>query len=426
VLKKRLEFIGTRNYTIAQASEVGEEEKAESLNTAFISDLSEARMNALGTINRALFTSKPSNLNFLSTICNVCKVLIRNPFSLVQLFLMLLAVAGILVFGFFRFKEMYDSTTEEHKPLKMKSRDEYLDNEELIYQIPTHHVQFWFGGVDELRLNESYSLWLDDYCNSSVGTCLEGYFREFVSYHIVGFCTKNMDNLNDIYVKNRTVSVTRRNGFYAVDIAVNFDTFRNSTENWFTCGIFFFGVYELGYFDFAEDVFLWMEVSRSDSVDHRMSAMSGSAKIFLFGWQPAEPKNSVNMWLEYQYEEITVDGLSEFTATKGDPSYTEETTLGFFTYANPTVLHYETFIRYDWTEWLADVGGFATIVATLFHLLSKKFTFFVNRNDPFVRRWGILPFFSRVLRNSEELAGVKYLVLAALGISEDAYFAEEI
>ena len=103
----------------------------------------------------------------------------------------------------------------------------------------------------------------------------------------------------------------------------------------------------------------------------------------------------------------------------------ETALLNIETYPYPTVIHYVSYSKYSYTDWIADLGGFCTLAVAIFYILTTRITHFANRKDAFHRKQGILPAFSIKHRNAEVLSGLRYLVLAALGISEKMYFSEE-
>merc|ERR1712142_1105242 len=79
--------------------------------------------------------------------------------------------------------------------------------------------------------------------------------------------------------------------------------------------------------------------------------------------------------------------------------------------------------RYTYIDWLADMGGFYTLAFGCFFVFSTRITKLANRRDVFQRKHGILPAISLRHRNAEELSQLRSLVLAALGITEKAYFS---
>eukprot|EP00495_Collosphaeridae_sp_1-RS-2012_P002320 TRINITY_DN2019_c0_g1_i1.p1 TRINITY_DN2019_c0_g1~~TRINITY_DN2019_c0_g1_i1.p1 ORF type:complete len:127 (+),score=4.80 TRINITY_DN2019_c0_g1_i1:314-694(+) len=97
--------------------------------------------------------------------------------------------------------------------------------------------------------------------------------------------------------------------------------------------------------------------------------------------------------------------------------------LNIEVYPYPTVVHYVSYERYSYIDWLADMGGFYTLAFGCFFVVSTRITKLANRRDVFQRRHGILPAISLKHRNAEELSQLRSLVLAALGITEKAFFS---
>jgi len=128
----------------------------------------------------------------------------------------------------------------------------------------------------------------------------------------------------------------------------------------------------------------------------------------------------------YTYEETKLDGKPDFTAEVNvvDERAWEDAFLNIEVYPYPTVVNYVSFDRYDYMDWIADIGGYYTIAFGIFFALSSRLTKAANRKDVFHRRQGILPAFSLPHRNAEEISGLRSLVLASLGISEKAYFSD--
>jgi len=126
----------------------------------------------------------------------------------------------------------------------------------------------------------------------------------------------------------------------------------------------------------------------------------------------------------YVFEEKTFDGVSDFTAEGYlvDEYVDEDAMLNIEVYPYPTVLHYVSFHRYSYIDWLADVGGLYTLVIGIFFVFSTRITKLANRRDLFHRKQGILPVVSLSHRNAEEISGLRSLVMAAFGISEQEYF----
>jgi len=129
----------------------------------------------------------------------------------------------------------------------------------------------------------------------------------------------------------------------------------------------------------------------------------------------------------YAFEETTFDGKSDFTAEVHmvDDFMPDDAKLNVEVYPYPTVVHYISFERYSYLDWLADVGGFYTLAFGCFFVFSTRVTKLANRRDVFQRKQGILPVISLTHRNAEELSGLRSLVLASLGITEQEYFSKQ-
>jgi len=136
-------------------------------------------------------------------------------------------------------------------------------------------------------------------------------------------------------------------------------------------------------------------------------------------------KDVLDLIYSYTFEESTFDGVSDFTAEVHlvDEKEVLDAMLNIETYPYPTVVHYVSFERYSYVDWLADMGGFYTLALGLFFVLSTQITKLANRRDIFQKRQGILPAISLTHRNAEELSQLRSLVLAALGVTEEAYFS---
>jgi len=136
----------------------------------------------------------------------------------------------------------------------------------------------------------------------------------------------------------------------------------------------------------------------------------------------------IDQIFSYVYEETTFDGKSDFTTevTLVDNSVVHGAMLNIEVYPNPTVIHYVSYDRYSYLNWLADVGGFLTLVMSLFLCLSSRITKIAHRKEKFHLGQGILPVFSLAHRNAEELAGLRSMVMAGLGITEQDYFSTKM
>jgi len=73
----------------------------------------------------------------------------KDP-SVIQLILILLAIAGLLVFRISSFKDAYNSATDKYKPTKMDAKYEYVDNEDITSNPVTRFHFFLTGSTYEL------------------------------------------------------------------------------------------------------------------------------------------------------------------------------------------------------------------------------------------------------------------------------------
>jgi len=87
----------------------------------------------------------------------------------------------------------------------------------------------------------------------------------------------------------------------------------------------------------------------------------------------------------YNYEENTFDGVSDFSAEVHlvDQLVPSGALLNIEVYPYPTVVHYISFDRYNYFDWLADVGGFYTLAIATFFFLSTRIIKFANGKDVF-------------------------------------------
>jgi len=136
----------------------------------------------------------------------------------------------------------------------------------------------------------------------------------------------------------------------------------------------------------------------------------------------------IKLIYDYSFEENTYDGKSEFTAEAYliNDQEDEYALLNIEVYPFPTVMRYVSFSRYSYLDWLADLGGFFTFVTGFFFVVTTRVTKLANRKESFHFAQGILPAFSLSHRNAEEIAGLRYMLMAALGITEEEYFSSNI
>jgi len=178
--------------------------------------------------------------------------------------------------------------------------------------------------------------------------------------------------------------------------------------------------------DFAEYEILFM-VSREE-FDSGTTGITEYIRSMKKVWR--RQTGLVNMLYSYDFEEKTYDGVSDFTAEVHllDEYVTEaeDAMINIEVYPYPTIMHYVSYDRYSYLDWLAEVGGFYTVVVACFFILTTRVTKLANRSDLFHRKQGILPAFSLPHRNAEEISGLRSLVMAGLGITEHEYFATNL
>jgi len=388
--------------------------------------LSVARARALASMNRALISSKPLNLKFSSKVRNACVVMKRNPFALFQLLLMILTIAGLLVFVILAFRVAYDSTTSEFKPIKVERKDVYFGNEDLAYKFPLHYI-----AIEEVipSLTEFYTIYNDRFgidCASSVETCFNDLFEDWDWNDAIETveCT-TMDQ--SVVIPSRKITVT--NEVYAVEpwtwfsflIKVEYNDFQvGESDDWPTCKIVLDWTHSI-FQNTTRQIHFWFFVSRVDYPLFSSRPAESNWREAIHRFYDLESK-----FIVYEYVESTIDGVSEFTADVDETAMPYSYNwISIETRSWPTVTHWGSYATYSYTNWLADVGGFFSLVVTLFFVLTKKVMVYSNRHDPFHSQMGILPFISMTYRNAEMIAGVRCLLVSALGISEGEYFADE-
>jgi len=402
-------------------------------------ELSEARKCALGTVNHVLISNKPYNLDFLSKVRNVFVVIKRNTFSRCQFLLMLLMISALLVFVIISFKDAYNSTIDMYKPVKIEAQDDYLQSKELTYQIPPHYFIFdmW---VEPRSFNISYFKWYGHNCMSSVEDCLSTHLSYLWSSHedeygvgnvfLYASCARfgrtYVGSMGNITFSIASLGDDENFENFLVSLKIEFHEIEEDwNEHWFQCSLWL-DIDSLYLSMVVSYYTIYFTVSRTDySSPSQINNEYIRSGLEVFNSHVYENLAISQLkTIEYRYDESIYDGVSHFVAEVS--KWASQWDLNIVTIANPTVFHYVSYDRYSYTDWLADVGGCFTLLTTLFFVLAQRVTNYANRNDPLRRRQGILPVISQTYRNAEELAGLRYLVLSAFGISEEAYFADEL
>jgi len=375
---------------------------------------------ALEGVNRHLITSKPYNIDCFSKVRNIVFVMNHNRFSIVQGFLMILTIASLAYYGIIRYLDARNSTNSEYKPLKVDRVYDYQNNPKLIYTIPAHYILI-MGEPESFERMRKFHYF--DELNDVVDFVLNGYF---ISYCGGQDEQGDLFDLSGEYSKNITFSFSTNNISDVLLLKIEFGDFdpQHNTQfwkqsAWFSCYILWPGKWE----EFFEPNSIWFFVSTMDLDAETVvnwetfhpANFKYTALVYIKEW-----KSEMGMFVDYYYEESTVDGVSKLD---GAYNWVPLNITFIHTVANPTVVHHVSYTKYSYTDWVADLGGFLSLAVFLFFTLSAKVTNYANRNDLFNRRQGILPVISRTYRNAEELAGVRYLLVSALGISGEEYFA---
>jgi len=380
----------------------------------FSCERSAAGKAALAKVSRTLITSKPYNIDCFSKVRNVLFVMNHNPFSIVQVLLMILTIVSLAYYGITRYLDAQKSTNSEYKPIKVDRVDDYDNNPQLIYTIPAHYI---FIRSKPKSLEDFYDL------NDAVYEALD---------YTVAYCGGQDEQfelffLSEEYSKNITFSFSTNDVFDSLLLKIEFGDFdpQHNTQfwkqsDWFSCTLI---IWEKEWQNLFELIDMHFFVSTMD--------LDAGAVENWGSFHPANHISAVLLYMEtanintgkyvsYFYEENTVDRVSKLDVVY---DYVPFNLTFIHTVANPTVIHHLSYTKYSYTDWVADLGGFLSLAVFLFFTLSLQVTDYANRNDMFNRRQGILPVISRTYRNAEELAGVRYLLVSALGISGEEYFA---
>jgi len=386
-------------------------------------DTSGAIKAAVAVIDRNLITSQPRSRNIFQQVGDVFLVLKRYNFAILQCLLMFLAIALVLVFGVVQFYRAKSSVNETYKPFKIEGIDHYDAHENLIYEFPLHY--FWF----EFNYEGSYNETFNEDCDSWSKTCLERQWEKAFKMALAPICV-NSELSDDGYLnseygflRNLTVYVDEQPStteWFWVLVRLEFKEFELQMPGTIYC------ISQLDLDTFTESVsnfgslstdYIWFTISREEfnsgltvyTERKKLISLPGSLETLNYG---------------YYFEENTFDGKSEITADmyliSQDQSVTNQIIIRV--YAPPFVKNFVSYYRYSYLHWLADLGGFFTVVTSFFLILTNRVTKFANRNDNFHLKQGILPSFSLKHRNAEEIAGLRSITMAGLGITEEEYF----
>jgi len=448
---------------------------------------------ALSVVDRHLITSKPHNEGIFCKFRNGLLVLRRYNFAIVQFLLMLVAVAGLIIFGAMKFFDAHQSVNDPYKPYKVDGRDEYYRNEDLRYELPLHY--FWFEfAVSESNFSEIYNHTFNGTCDSTLKTCLGRYIGDLMnpsfalsptdlptrspsksptknptsqptdqittwSHTMTDLWTFLQDpgkteteNIYNAPVSAECVMTTSTNGTVKREfvelrnLTLHLDQIGINLQNYSDVTDIFGMLMRLEFDDFKGHMSgkimcdLYLEIER---LQQRLSGFASYDIMFLVSREEFNSgstgiseyiRSMKKVWrwqnelidqvYSYVFEENTFDGVSDFTAEVHlvDEVVNKDAMLNIEVYPYPTVMHYVSFDRYSYLDWIADIGGFYTLAIGFFFLLTTRITKFANRRHLFQRKWGILPAVSLSHRNAEEISGIRSLVMAALGITDEEYF----
>jgi len=396
-------------------------------------------------VDTHLITSRPRNQSLDADLRNCVRVLQRNKFATCQCYLMLVVLFGMVLFGLKQIMEVDESRDSQYKPFKVQGRDEYYRNEDLEYTLPKFYYTFHME-ISTPLFYEVYTETFNKPCFSSLGNCLYHYmFASLNSTNnsvLSAQCSMTwindgssmvFENTTDlsiisIYVDSigddeaATIMTDQTKGFGML-IKMEFERIGSHLKGPLSCH-------------------LGLQMNKVSQILSRFSSFqvhfTVSRKDYKSGLLCYEKfiKSGRKVWtsedffltkhFDYAYEETTFDGISDFEAEVSVQTVkTEESMLRIDVRPFPTIVHYASFSKYSYLDWLADMGGLYAIAIGFFLFMATRFATCANRGNAFLSALGILPAFSLPHRNAEELAGLRLIVLAGLGITEKEYFGEE-
>lgn len=441
--------------------------------------ISEAGKTALAVLDHNLITSKPRNESIVKQFLNCIMVIKRYNFAVLQCLLIFVAAGALLTFGALKFLEAHDSVRGPYKPYKVDGRDEYYRNKELKYELPIHY--FWLDlGVYETNFYPIYRDTFNETCDTTLKDCLNRYINNFFNSTFAmtglhkpyyfndydydtssyldpetveftdngtvfngeqsphcfmttmsnGTVTTEMVGLQNFTLHLDEIGVDLQNSSDVTDtlgllVRLEFNNFAGYMSGKVMCDIKL-DMYSLNsaFSEFATFEILFM-VSREE-----FSSGKTGITEYIRSMKKVTRKHEVmiDQVYSYMFEEHTYDGESEFTAEVHlvDNFDEYDAVLNIQVYPFPTVTHYVSFDRYSYLDWLADFGGIYALVLGFFFILVSRIIKLANCGQTFHLQQGILPIFSLSHRNAEELSGLRSLVMASLGITEQDYFSKKM
>lgn len=364
----------------------------------------------------------------------------HNFSSIWQCFFMAAAIAGMVICTVVTLVSLVDSYQSEFKPYKVSQKRNYYMNEDLNYSLPWHY--FWFDlYVNPKKLSQAYREKFNTECDRhNVTECLLSYLNDFrdqnemisanCSMHYIdsdnGTLTTEVYKLNsnDHYIDELGIN-TRLEARHVVDSfgflwRMGFEDIDNYMKGKLMCEVHLdIEVLDKMLLSFAEyDIYFL--VSR-DNYDSGTIVMENYIRAMKLMVKRNREHNGTTVF-NYIYAETTLDGVSDFQA-EVYMEYTrpEGHELIVETYPYPIVVQYQSYENYGIQDWVADFGGFSTLFESLFLFGAIGVIKLTNRDKKFVKSFGILPSFSRIYRNAEEMAELRLMILTCMGMNEEQY-----
>jgi len=396
-------------------------------------------------VDTDLITSRPRNQSLDADLRNCVRVLQRNKFATCQCYLMVLVLLGMIAFGFKQMMEVDESRDSQYKPFKVQGRDEYYRNEDLEYKLPKFYYTFHMD-VSPTIFYEVYTETFQKPCLDSLDNCFYHYMLNSLNSTndsvLSAQCSMEWINDGSSIVHESTTDL-RIFSIY-VDAIGDEEVVTNVTHQTKGLGMLIKMEFEnIGsHMKGPLSCHLDLQMNKVNSMLSRFSTFfvhfTVSRKDYESGLLCYEKfiKSNRKVWssddffltkhFDYAYEETTFDGISDFKAEVSvQVTETQESMLRIHVRPFPTIVHFVSFSHYSYFDWLADMGGLYAIAIGVFLFMATRVARYANRDKAFLSAHGILPALSLPHRNAEELAGLRLIVLAGLGITEKQYFGDE-
>jgi len=392
-----------------------------------------------------LISSRPRNQSLDADLRNCVRVLQRNKFATCQCYLMVLVLLGMIAFGLKQIMEVDESRDSQYKPFKVQGRDEYYQNADLEYQLPKFYYTFHMD-VTTALFYEVYTETFNKPCLNSLDNCFYDYMLNSLNSRNDSVLSAqcSMEWINDGSSKVFKSTTGLRLFSVYVDAIGDEEVATNVTNQTKGLGMLIKMEFEKigSHMKGPLSCHLSLQMNKINSMLSRFSTFfvhfTVSRKDYESGLLCYERfiKSNRKVWssddlfltkhFDYAYEEITFDGISDFEAeVSAQVTKTQESMLRINVRPFPTIVHYVSFSHYSYFDWLADMGGLYAIAIGLFLFMATRVARYANRGKAFLSAHGILPALSLPHRNAEELAGLRLIVLAGLGITEKQYFGDE-